>query len=111
MTNIDPGKVVVQLDTGNLYNGGAVAIDVVNKYPGRFELLHVKDEIKSTGTEEVFESCILGEGIVNLEELLEAATETGGTETYIIEQESYQGKTPMDCIKQDLEIIKKWGYL
>lgn len=33
MKSIDPELVVVQLDIGNLYNGGAVAIDVVNQYP------------------------------------------------------------------------------
>jgi len=32
------------------------------------------------------------------------------TKVYIIEQESYQGKTPMECVKLDLEIMKKWGY-
>ena len=25
---------------------GGCAIDIINKYPGRFELMHVKDEIK-----------------------------------------------------------------
>jgi hypothetical protein len=29
---------------------------------------------------------------------------------YIIEQESYQGKTPLDCAKENLAIMKKWGY-
>jgi sugar phosphate isomerase/epimerase len=110
MTNIDPGKVVIQLDTGNLYNGGAVALDVVNRYPGRFENLHVKDEIKSGGEGEAYESCILGEGIVDIKNLLEIATKTGGTKVYIVEQESYQGKTPMDCAKRNLEIMKSWGY-
>ena len=47
MKSMDPELVVVQLDIGNLYNGGAIAIDVVNQYPGRFENVHVKDEIKA----------------------------------------------------------------
>jgi len=29
---------------------------------------------------------------------------------FIIEQESYQGKTPVDSVKEDLAIMKKWGY-
>jgi sugar phosphate isomerase/epimerase len=111
METIDPEKVVIQLDTGNLYNGGAVALDVMNQYPGRFENLHVKDEIKSSGEGERFESCVLGEGIVNIKQLLELATKTGGTELYIIEQESYQGRTPMDCMKMNLEVMKEWKYL
>jgi hypothetical protein len=30
--------------------------------------------------------------------------------SFIIEQESYQGKTLLECVEQDLQIIKKWGY-
>jgi sugar phosphate isomerase/epimerase len=110
MKSIDPEKVVVQLDIGNLYNGGAVAIDVVKQYPGRFENLHVKDEIPGTGTGEKYVSTILGEGIVSCKEVVDLATKIGGTTCYIIEQESYQGKTPMESVKADLEIMKKWGY-
>jgi len=33
MKSIDPDLVVVQLDIGNLYNGGAIALDVVNQFP------------------------------------------------------------------------------
>ncbi|NLJ42905.1 MAG: sugar phosphate isomerase/epimerase, partial [Bacteroidales bacterium] len=110
MKSMDPDKVVVQLDIGNLYNGGAVALDVVKQYPGRFENIHVKDEILSTGGGEKYESTIIGTGIVNAKEVVDLATKIGGTQVYIIEQESYQGKTPMECIKEDLEVMKKWGY-
>jgi sugar phosphate isomerase/epimerase len=110
MKSIDPELVVIQLDIGNLYNGGAVALDVVNQYPGRFENIHVKDEIVATEGNEKYVSTIIGEGIVNAKQVVDLATKIGGTRVYIIEQESYQGKTPMECIKTDLEIMKKWGY-
>lgn len=110
MRTIDPNLVALQLDIGNLYNGGAVAKDVLQKYPGRFEIIHVKDEIKSEGTGEAYESCVLGEGIVNAKEMVDLATQFGGTTCYIIEQESYQNRTPMECVKADLEIMRKWGY-
>ena len=110
MKSMDPELVVVQLDIGNLYNGGAIALDVVKQYPGRFENIHVKDEIKASGGNEQYESCILGEGIVNAKKVTKLATKIGGTKVYIIEQESYQGKTPMECVNQDLAVIRKWGY-
>jgi len=110
MRTIDPDLVALQLDIGNLYNGGANAKDVLQKYPGRFEIIHVKDEIKSTGGEEQYVSCVLGEGIVNAKEMVDMATKYGGTTCYIIEQESYQNRTPMECVKADLEIMRKWGY-
>lgn len=110
MKKMDPRLVVVQLDMGNLYNGGAIAIDVVNQYPGRFENTHVKDEIKATSGNEKYESTILGEGIVDARNVVDALTKIGGTTCYIIEQESYQGKAPLDCVKKDLAIMKSWGY-
>ena len=110
MRTIDPDKVVVQLDMGNLYNGGAVALDVVRQYPGRFENLHVKDEIAASEGSDKYESTIIGKGIVNAREVIDLATKIGGTEVYIIEQESYQGKTPMECIEEDLKVMKSWGY-
>ena len=110
MKSIDPALVVIQLDIGNLYNGGAVALDVVKQYPGRFENIHVKDEIAAPGGTERYISTILGEGIVNTKEVLKLATKIGGTTCYIIEQESYGDKTPMECVKEDLAIMKKWRY-
>jgi sugar phosphate isomerase/epimerase len=101
MQKTDPALVAQQLDMGNLYNGGAIAIAIVMQYPGRFELMHVKDEIAS--------STILGEGIVNTKQVCDTGRKSG-TKYFIIEQESYQGKDPFDCCKIDLGIMKKWGY-
>jgi hypothetical protein len=39
------------------------------------------------------------------------ATKIGGTTCYIIEQESYQDKTPMECVMADLAVMKKWKYV
>src|SRR5258708_38266128 len=54
LQHTDPELVAQQLDMGNLYNGGAIAIAVVMQYPGRFELMHVKDEIKATSGSEKY---------------------------------------------------------
>jgi sugar phosphate isomerase/epimerase len=111
LKNTDGDMVMQQLDIGNLYNGGANAAEVVKKWPGRFESLHVKDEIKAAeGGHEKFESTILGKGIVNVKEVIDMCKKSGGTFHYIIEQEAYQGKTPIASIKEDLEIMKQWGY-
>ena len=110
MKSIDPDLVSMQLDIGNLYNGGAVALDVMNQFPGRFEIIHVKDEIETKGGNEKYESTILGEGIVSAKKVVKLASKKGGTTCYIIEQESYGDKTTMYCAKADLDIMKKWGY-
>ena len=105
LQNTDPSLVTQQLDIGNMYNGGGRAVELLQQYPGRFELMHVKDEIK--GEKEAYESTILGTGIIGVSDVLKLAAKSGGTTEYIIEQESYQGKSPLDSIKTNLEWIKK----
>ncbi|MEY2811745.1 MAG: hypothetical protein RI991_740, partial [Bacteroidota bacterium] len=105
----DPKLVMQQLDIGNMINGGAKALDIMQKYPGRFESMHVKAEIESKAGHEKYESTILNVGIVPVKEIIDLGRKWG-TKHFIIEQESYQGKAPLDCVREDLEIMKKWGY-
>ena len=107
MSNTDPALVMQQLDTGNLYNGGANAMAVVKKYPGRFSSMHVKDVLQTgLGT---FESTLLGKGIVPLKDLMDLGRKSG-TLHFIVEQEAYQGRPPLDCVREDLAIMRGWGY-
>jgi sugar phosphate isomerase/epimerase len=109
----DPGLVAHQLDMGNMYGAGGRAEQIVKKHPGRFELMHVKDEIKAANKGEMgeeYESTVLGKGVIPVKKILDLAKKTGGTTQFIIEQESYQGKTPMEAVKEDLAIMKRWGY-
>jgi len=110
MKNTDPKLVIQQLDIGNLYNGGANAAGIVKKYPGRYSSIHVKDEIKASEGSERYESTVLGAGIVNTKDVIDMIRKNSKNVHYIIEQESYQAKTPLDCAKEDLAIMKKWGY-
>ena len=112
LQNTDPKLVIQQLDIGNMYNGGAKAADIINKYPGRFLSMHVKDEIKPANAKEGehYESTVLGKGVINVKEVIDLGKKRGGTKHFIIEQEAYQGMTPLDSMKEDLAIMKKWGY-
>ncbi|MBD1391481.1 sugar phosphate isomerase/epimerase family protein [Mucilaginibacter glaciei] len=113
LDNTDPKLVIQQLDIGNMYlQGNMTALDYMKKYPGRFESLHVKDEIKSQEKGEVgtgFESTYLGKGLVPVKDILKLAKQQGIT-SLIIEHESYQGADSLDCVKIDLQTMKKWGY-
>lgn len=109
LAETDPNLVMQQLDIGNMLNGGAKALEVMQQYPGRFESMHVKDEIKATEGHEPFESTILGKGVVPIKAIIDLGR-ASGTKHFIIEQESYQGKTPMECAEEDIKIMKKWGY-
>ena len=108
MKNTDADKVVMQLDIGNMYIAGALAKDVLGKYPGRYDNIHLKDIIKKDHGEG-FESTILGQGLVGTKEVTDMARDMG-TKLFIIEQESYQNKKPLECMKENLAILKSWGY-
>jgi len=111
LQHTDPNLVVHQLDFGNMYGAGGRAAQWVSKYPGRFQSLHIKDEIKAEKGEmnDGYESTTLGDGVVDPKAVALLAKKIGGAHHYIIEQESYQGKAPLDCVKIDLERIKTWG--
>jgi sugar phosphate isomerase/epimerase len=110
----DPALVAQQLDMGNLYGTGANAYEIVQKHPGRFVSMHVKDEVKSAKAEndqgEKYESTILGTGVANTKAITDLGKKSGGTVHFIIEQESYQGKAPLEAVREDLKVMKSWGY-
>jgi sugar phosphate isomerase/epimerase len=110
MQKMDPKRVIMQLDIGNMYIAGAKALDILGQYPGRFEMIHVKDEI-AVNTPEKYESSILGKGIIPAREAIDLGRKIGGTTVFIVEQESYQnGLTPLECVKEDLMVMRTWGY-
>lgn len=113
LQDTDRALVFQQMDIGNMYGSGGRALQYLKKYPGRFLLMHVKDEIKSTSKGDVdngYESTILGKGLLPVKEIIDTAWASGGTRYFIIEQESYQGKPPVECSKDDYIQMKKWGF-
>jgi sugar phosphate isomerase/epimerase len=112
LNNTDPTLVAQQLDIGNMINGGGVPADVMKKFPGRFVSMHVKDEVPASTGHEKFESTVLGKGSgqIDVKALVKLGDKEGGTKHFIIEQESYQGLKPLDCMKEDLAVMRGWGY-
>lgn len=112
LNNTDPTLVAQQLDIGNMINGGGVPAEVMKKFPGRFVSMHVKDEVPSSAGHEKFESTVLGKGSgqIDVRALVKLGDKEGGTKHFIIEQEAYQGLQPLDCMKQNIAIMRGWGY-
>ncbi|HVZ98637.1 MAG TPA: sugar phosphate isomerase/epimerase [Chitinophagaceae bacterium] len=108
----DKNLVAQQIDIGNMYEPGGRAMYYLKKYPGRFMLMHVKDEIKRDTAGQfgnMYESCELDKGIIGVKEIVDYARKTG-TKYFIIEQEDYQGVDPLDSSKYDLQVMNKWGF-
>jgi sugar phosphate isomerase/epimerase len=74
--------VVMQLDIGHAVHAGQDPVAVLKKYEGRAKTVHVKDY---SPTNKAF---MLGDGEVKWKEVLPACEKIGGTEWYIIEEET-----------------------
>lgn len=97
--------VVMQLDVGNAMRGGAKVeelFEVIRRYPGRAKSIHVK-EFSATNPD-----AIVGEGEVDWVKMFELCEGVGGTEWFIVEQESY-AYAPIECVRLCLEKLKGMG--
>lgn len=94
-------EVVMQIDTGNVLEGGGDPIALIKKFPGRSRTVHLKEHGGKPG------ACV-GEGNVKWKEVFEACESVGGTRWYIVEQEAYAG-APLDSVRRCFENLKKMG--
>jgi sugar phosphate isomerase/epimerase len=94
--------VTMQLDIGHAVHAGEDPIALMKRYPGRAKSVHVKDYSPSK------KDALIGDGNVKWPEVLNACESVGGTEWYIIEEESraYSG---LDGIAQSLKRLHGLG--
>lgn len=95
-------EVVMQLDTGNALHGGGDPVPFLSRYPGRATTVHLK-EYSSTNPK-----ALIGEGEVKWDEVFTLCEEKGGTEWYIVEQESY-AYPPLECVDRCLQKLREMG--
>ncbi len=85
LNNTEADFVTMELDTYWMVHGGYKPIDYFNKYPGRFELLHIKDMDNT----EKRESTEIGKGTIDFPEIFKA-NKKSGMKYYYLEQESFK---------------------
>lgn len=73
MKNTDPELVTVEMDLYWVKKGNADPVDLIKRYPGRFELFHVKD---MDLTSERKMTCV-GEGKINFKEIFKWSKKAG----------------------------------
>ncbi|MBV9850894.1 MAG: sugar phosphate isomerase/epimerase [Armatimonadetes bacterium] len=95
-------EVVMQVDTGNMMHGGADAAPFLERYPGRALTVHLK-EYSATDPK-----ALIGDGDVDWPEIFRLCESTGGTQWYIVEQESY-AYPPLECVDRCLQNLRRMG--
>jgi len=92
--------VIMQIDTGNAWSGGADPITYLRRYPGRSVTVHLK-EFSATN-----KNAMIGEGDVKWAEVFKLCRSIGGTRWYIIEEEK-DAYPPLEGIEISLRNLKK----
>jgi len=95
-------QVVMQFDTGNALHGGGDPVTFLQRYPGRALTVHLKEFSKTNP------KALIGEGDVNWSEVFRLCETTGGTQWYIVEQESY-AYPPLECVDRCLKNLRNLG--
>jgi sugar phosphate isomerase/epimerase len=93
-------EVIMQLDVGHAVHGGADPVALLKKYPGRAITVHLK-EYSATN-----DKALIGEGDVKWQDVFAACESIGGTQWYIIEEESGQ-YPPLEAAETSLKNYKK----
>jgi len=94
--------VVMQVDTGNALHGAADVVPFLERYPGRALTVHLK-EYSATN-----DKALIGEGDVRWDDVFRLCETTGGTQWYIVEQESY-AFPPLECVDRCLQNLRTMG--
>ena len=95
LENTDPAKVMFEMDLYWTVMGGAKPVDYFNKYPGRFELWHIKDKYE-----------VGGEGTMMDWPAIWTGAEKSGMKYGVVEVEEYNFDEFTSCQKS-LDFLNK----
>jgi sugar phosphate isomerase/epimerase len=105
MKNTDASLVDFELDMYWVVAAGQDIETWLKKYPKRFRLCHVKDRKKGAPLTDKDESVVVGTGSIDYPRILKTAKKLG-MEYYIVEQEKWEGTTPMQAAQADAVYMK-----
>ena len=94
--------VVLQFDIGNAMHGGADPLACLKRYPGRSVTIHLKEYSAKNPV------ALVGQGEAPWQEIFKFCEGQGGTEWYIVEQESYKFP-PLKCAEVGYQAMRKMG--
>lgn len=92
LNNTDPDLVIFEMDLAWITNSGNDPLDYFRRYPGRFELLHVKDLSENK------EDATLGEGTIDFKPIF-AEIDTAGMKYFFVEQDTCRTHTTLESIE------------
>ena len=105
MAELDQELVTMEIDLFWVTKAGQDPVEMFKKYPGRFQLFHMKDMYTK---EEPFyhtntnDFAPVGEGVIDFKRILEAK-DIAGMKYLIVEQDNTKDGKPFDAIQKSIE--------
>jgi sugar phosphate isomerase/epimerase len=96
LENLDPRYCNIEMDVFWMRNPGQNPAELLRKYPGRFPITHLKDRMIGSvdnlnGRQDPQRNVVLGDGDVDMAEVMKAARETGVKYHFIEDESSRSG--------------------
>ena len=102
MVELDRDLVTMELDLFWTTKAGQNPVEVIKKYPGRFQIFHMKDMFTNEPpfftTAGVDDFAPVGAGVINFKEILEVK-DIAGMKYMIVEQDSTKDGLPFNAIQ------------
>ncbi|MBB1285403.1 TIM barrel protein [Flavisolibacter sp. BT320] len=105
MQATDKDLVDFEMDIYWVVNAGQDPEAWFRKYKDRFRLVHVKDRQRGVGETSQNVSVVLGTGSINFPQILKTGAENG-VKHFMVEQEAYEGTTPLAAVKANADYMK-----
>lgn len=107
--NTAPELVDYEMDTYWVYTAGKDPLEYINKYPGRWRLLHIKDKSGDLPLSEPNGSTLIGSGVLDFQSIISQGI-ANGAEYFIVEQERFEGTTAMEAAEKNAVYMQTLRY-
>jgi sugar phosphate isomerase/epimerase len=107
MPEMDPNLITMELDLYWATKAGQDPVEMFNKYPGRFQLLHFKDmSEQSAPFYDVIKDDItsVGAGLIDFKRIY-AARETAGAKYFFVEDDNQGNGKPFEAVELSINNI------
>jgi sugar phosphate isomerase/epimerase len=105
LTELDKNLVTMELDLFWVTKAGQNPVEIFKKYPGRFQLFHMKDMFTRQApfftTTGVTDFAPVGAGVINFKEIL-AAKDIAGMKYMLVEEDKSREEKPFDDIQTSI---------
>jgi sugar phosphate isomerase/epimerase len=107
MAELDPDLVTMEIDLFWATKAGQDPVEMFNRYPGRFQLFHLKDMYtREAPFYDVLKDDIspVGEGVIDFKRIL-AAGDTAGMKHFFVEDDNQGNGKPFEALETSIHNI------